>query len=401
MIDKEYYSEFEPSQECEDDLIATEENLRKYESFGWWTSGIMVLMICGYGVVSNAIAAKMLTCRPNLTTSRIIKIFLLFQVLIDSIYLICNFFETFEVLKPADFETKFDSTLLYKFKTMAFYCSIGIRVLLIREKYISTRSEAILPQSNAKTILASPTVGITLMIICSLVVSIPLAYEMKEVNIDSPFNVYINTSLNAEGNFIQGDPFIDPYEDDPTEVNNTLLEPASSSSIEASTKTISIMVPTDLRFSYHYLIWYKILMVSCLPGIFLVYYCRKTFKALEIQVENHRQQNEICLNSLTTESYVHRVGMNDFGETIGIIVMCMAFAVINIPKIILLIYEMINIKWIEQNFTLCLVPHILFYGKTITDLIVIANASVSIYFYFLCKYKYNFIHIWLIKDVGI
>ena len=108
MNDQEYYSEFEPTQECEEELIATEENLQKYDRFSWWMSGVMVLIVCCYGAVSNAIAAQMLTCRPSLTTSRITKTFLLFQVLFDSVYLVCNLFESIELLLPI-FNTKIHS----------------------------------------------------------------------------------------------------------------------------------------------------------------------------------------------------------------------------------------------------------------------------------------------------
>ena len=397
MNDQEYYSEFEPTQECEEELIATEENLQKYDRFSWWMSGVMVLIVCCYGAVSNAIAAQMLTCRPSLTTSRITKTFLLFQVLFDSVYLVCNLFESIELLQASDPKANFDAALLYKFKSIAFYCSIGIRVLLIREKYISTRPEATLPQSDAKNFWANPTVRLFLLIICCLIISIPLAYEMKEVNIENPFNVHLNTSLNEKGYSYDDDQFIDKFNEDLTEETNTLQEPMIASSLKASTKTLTIMVPTDLRFSYHYLIWYKIIIVACLPGIFLVSYCRKTYVALKIQVEINNKCDEFCLNSLTTESYVNRVDLKHFGETIGVIVMNLVFVVINIPKLILLIYELINIKWIEENFTLCLIPHTLFYGKTITDLIVIVNASVSIYIYFFCRYKCNIIHSWSIK----
>ena len=397
MNDQEYYSEFEPTQECEEELIATEENLQKYASFSWWMSGIMVLIVCCYGAVSNAIAAQMLTCRPSLTTSRIVKTFLLFQVLFDSVYLVCNFFESIELLQASDPKKNFDAALLYKFKSIAFYCSIGIRLLLIREKYISTRPDATLPQSDAKNSWANPTVRLFLLIICCLIISIPLAYEMKEVNIENTFNVYLNSSLNDKGNFYDDGQFIDDFDDDLTEQTNTLQEPIRTSTLKASTKTLTIMVPTDLRFSYHYLIWYKIVIVACLPGIFQVLYCRKTYAALKIQVENNGKCDGICFNSLTTGSYVNRVNLKHFGEAIGVIVINIVFVVINIPKIILSIYEMINIKWIEENFTLCLIPHTLFYGKTITDLIVILNASVSIYIYFICRYKCNIIHSWLIK----
>merc|ERR1712212_1435986 len=161
---------------------------------------------------------------------------------------------------------------------------------------------------------------------------------MKEVKIENPFNVHLNTSLNEKGYSYDDDQFIDKFNEDLTEETNTLQEPMIASSLKASTKTLTIMVPTDLRFSYHYLIWYKIIIVACLPGIFLVSYCRKTYVALKIQVEINNKCDEFCLNSLTTESYVNRVDLKHFGETIGVIVMNLVFVVINIPKLILLIY---------------------------------------------------------------
>ena len=140
-------------------------------------------------------------------------------------------------------------------------------------------------------------------------------------------------------------------------------------------------------------------MVSCLPSILLMVYCHKIQKSIAIRIKNESQRAvEMCLNSLATESYVNRLDSKYFAETIGVIVMCMIFILIGILKSIFLIYEVINIKWIEEHYTVCMVPHVLFYGKTATDLLCIINASVSTYLYFLCKHHCNSINSWLIKD---
>ena len=127
-------------------------------------------------------------------------------------------------------------------------------------------------------------------------------------------------------------------------------------------------------------------------------YCRKTYQSLKglLQTDSQRRA-EMCLNSLTTESYVDRSDIPNVSEAIGIMVTCIAFTAINIPKSILLIYETINIKWIQDHFTMCIVPPTLFYGKAVVDLLFIVNASVSIYLYFFFKNNCHTINIWLIK----
>lgn len=399
MIDKDYYSEFDLRAECEENLVANEENFLTYSTFSWWTCGLLVLLICCYGILANAIAAQMLICRPNLATSRVVKVYLLFQVLFDCLYLFCNFCEGIEQLKASNTNTMMDAALVYKVKTIIFYCSIGIRIILIREKYISTISEVRLPHSHIKNFLFNPIVYVIMLIVFSLILSIPLFYEMKEVNIENHFGDYFNTTLDENVKEFESDHIKDLYDDNHADNTETIPEPATGSTSKNFEATLTLILPTELRFSYHYIFWYKIIIVTCLPSILIVVYCLKTRKAITIRIKNESLRAvEMCLNSLATESYVNRLDSKYFAETIGVIVMCMMFILIGILKSILLVYEVINIQWIEEHYTMCMVPHVLFYGKTAIDLLCIINASVSTYLYFLCKYHCNSINSWLIKD---
>ena len=251
MVDMDYYAEFDMRSECEESLVANEENLVKYNTFSWWTSGLLVLFICCYGIVANAVAAQMLICRPNLTTSQVVKVYLIFQVLFDSVYLFCSFFDSIEQLKASDTNTKIYAALVFKAKTITFYCSIGIRIILIREKYISTISELRLTHSYIKNLLFYSIVNVILIIIFSLILSIPLFYEMNAVSIENAFGVYFNTTIDEETTKFEGDRTKEFYDDYFTKNTERIPEPITGSSSKTSEATLIVILPTELRFSYH------------------------------------------------------------------------------------------------------------------------------------------------------
>ena len=123
-------------------------------------------------------------------------------------------------------------------------------------------------------------------------------------------------------------------------------------------------------------------------------YTLKTYRTVKIKLQNQGINMDTEVKSLTTESWIQKNGCQDVGETAGIISMVVLFIICYGTKLILLIYETANIKWIQEHFTSCMVPPTLFYGKSIYDLVISANASISIYLYFFVKANYRRMKFW-------
>ena len=85
------------SPDCGEELTMTEENISRYESFGWWISGLLVMIIACYGILINVIAIPILLRRTIHTRNATIP-FLCFQIVFDILYLICNVSEAISIL---------------------------------------------------------------------------------------------------------------------------------------------------------------------------------------------------------------------------------------------------------------------------------------------------------------
>ena len=387
------YSKFDTLWDCENNLIPSEENVEKYKLFSWWTSGIVMLIIACYGIIANSFAVSVLLCRAN-GIPNVIKQTLTFQILFDCSYLVCNISEAIGVINPSDVHTKIGATVFYQLKNMALCCSIGTKLILVRERYFSALLLG-LPQPYSKNSWIYGTIRIILIIICSIIISIPLFYEVKEESVEILYDIGINETMYG-GNEIsdatsaKGADFYDEYT---LENVNGLVDAKMDASLFDSSP-LNILLPTELRFSYHYMIWYKVVILTCIPASLVMIYTLKTYRTVKIKLQNQGINMDTEVKSLTTESWVQKNGCQDVGETAGIISMVVLFIICYGTKLILLIYETANIKWIQEHFTSCMVPPTLFYGKSIYDLVISTNASISIYLYFFVKANYRRMNFW-------
>ena len=143
------------------------------------------------------------------------------------------------------------------------------------------------------------------------------------------------------------------------------------------------------------MIWYRIGILTCLPITLLLIYSCKAYRTLKMNVEN-MHSNTIQIRSLATETIVQAKKSEDMEEAAGILSMTFLFILCFTPKLLLLIYEIINLKWIQELSGTCLVPPSLFYGKAAYDLLMTMNASVSIYVYFLIQSNCCILNFWKI-----
>ena len=387
------YSTLDAQWDCENDIIPSEENVEKYKLFSWWISGIVKLIIACYGIIANNFAVLVLLCRAN-GIPNVVKQTLTFQILFDCCYLVCNISEAIGVIDPSDVHTKISATVFYQLKNIALCCSIGTKLILVRERYFSALWLG-LPQPYSKNSWIYTTIRIILIITCSLIISIPLFYEVKEESIEILYDVGINETLYGaiESSDAMSSKGADIYDDYTLENVNGLVDAKTDASLFDSSP-LNILLPTQLRFSYHYMIWYKVVILTCIPASLVMIYTFKTYRTVKIKLQNRGINSDIEIKSLTTESWVQKNGCQDVGETAGIISMVMLFIICYGTKLILLIYETANIKWIQEHFTSCMVPPILFYGKSIYDLVISTNASISIYLYFFVKANHRKINFW-------
>ena len=386
------YSKLDPIWDCEGNLMPTDENIQEYKSFSWWTSGALALIIASYGIIANSIAVTLLFRRSNVTPN-LIKQMLTFQIIFDSSYLLCNIPDAIGVLDPSEAHTKLRATLFYQLKNISLGCSIGTKLVLIHERYSSTLLLG-LPQPYSKNSWIYTIIRVTLVVVCSIIISIPLFYEVKEASFENILEIGINETYYGEVEISdpklnKSDYFYDEYA---SESIDAILDAKSNTSHEPT--HFNILLPTELRFSYHYMIWYKLVILTCIPVGLLTFYTMKTYNAVDRKLKNDGIKRHTEIKSLTDELNVHRNGCQSVEDTAGIIVMVIIFTICYGTKIIVLVYETANIKWIQEHFMSCMVPPMLFYGKSIYDLLISVNASISIYLYFCVKTNYHRINIW-------
>ena len=400
------------SPDCGEELTMTEENISRYESFGWWISGLLVMIIACYGILINVIAIPILL-RRTIHTRTVIIPFLCFQIVFDILYLICNVSEAISILYPSYIDDKIAETVINQLQNMFLFCSIGMKLVLIHDRHIllsASSLQELQQHSNQSPIYVMAR--IMTIIICSILISIPLFYEVKPESVD-------------ELSDISWDEFNETIEitelqsiSDRLIPSNKTLEMMNSTLANMETVTLELLLPTKLRFSYHYIIWYRALLLTVLPLALLSFYVRKVYHGLKagsvdeaantvisrslttgtvIELSDligvrEDADNTVISGSFTTGSVIERSGLIGVKETAGILCMVAIFILCYAPRILLLIYEISNLKWIRNNVPSCLVPLVWFYGKSVYDLLLTANATISTYLFILTQTNHRILN---------
>ena len=411
--EEEAYFQLHESLECGDELTMTEENISRYQSFGWWISGLLVMVIACYGILINVIAIPILL-RRTIHSRAVIIPFLCFQIVFDILYLICNVSEAISILYPSYIDDKITRTVINQLKNMCLFCSIGMKVVLIHDRHRllnASSLQEVQQHSNQSPIYV--IARIMTIIICSTIISIPLFYEIKIESVDQLFDLtwYDEFNETAQNTGLQ------PLGHATIHAGQA-LEMTDSTLTNMETATLELLLPTKLRLSYHYMIWYRALLLTVLPLVLLGFYVRKVYNSLKAGPVNEAA-NSVTNGSLTTGSVIElseligaeeeaantvisrpvttgpiieRSGLLGLKETAGILCMVAIFILCHAPRILLLVYEIINLKWIQNNFTSCLVPLVLFYGKSVYDLLLTAHATISIYLFILAQTNHRILN---------
>ena len=400
------------SPDCGEELTMTEENISRYESFGWWISGLLVMIIACYGILINVIAIPILL-RRTIHTRTVIIPFLCFQIVFDILYLICNVSEAISILYPSYIDDKIAETVINQLQNMFLFCSIGMKLVLIHDRHIllsASSLQELQQHSNQSPIYVMAR--IMTIIICSILISIPLFYEVKPESVDELFDISwdeFNETIEITESQSISDRLIP---------SNKTLEMMNSTLANMETATLELLLPTKLRFSYHYIIWYRALLLTVLPLALLSFYVRKVYHGLKagsvdeaantvisrslttgtvIELSDligvrEDADNTVISGSFTTGSVMERSGLIGVKETAGILCMVAIFILCYAPRILLLIYEISNLKWIRNNVPSCLVPLVWFYGKSVYDLLLTANATISTYLFILTQTNHRILN---------
>ena len=401
------------SPDCGEELTMTEENISRYESFGWWISGLLVMIIACYGILINVIAIPILL-RRTIHTRTVIIPFLCIQIVFDILYLICSVSEAISIFYPSYIADKIAGTVINQLQNMFLFCSIGMKLVLIHDRHIllsASSLQELQQHSNHSPIYV--IARIMTIIICSILISIPLFYEVKPESVDELFDIsweeFNETIEIAELQQSISDRLI------PT---NKTLGMMNSTLTNMETATLELLLPTRLRFSYHYIIWYRALLLTVLPLALLSFYVRKVYHGLKsgsvdeaantvisrslttgtvIELSDligvrEDADNTVISRSFTTGSVIERSGLIGGKETAGILCMVAIFILCYAPRIFLLIYEISNLKWIKNNVPSCLVPLVWFYGKSVYDLLLTANATISTYLFILTQTNHRILN---------
>ena len=400
------------SPDCGEELTMTEENISRYESFGWWISGLLVMIIACYGILINVIAIPILL-RRTIHTRTVIIPFLCFQIVFDILYLICNVSEAISILYPSYIDDKIAETVINQLQNMFLFCSIGMKLVLIHDRHIllsASSLQELQQHSNQSPIYVMAR--IMTIIICSILISIPLFYEVKPESVGELFDIsWDEFKETIEITELQS-------KSDRLIPSNKTLEMMNSTLANMETVTLELLLPTKLRFSYHYIIWYRALLLTVLPLALLSFYVRKVYHGLKagsvdeaantvisrslttgtvIELSDligvrEDADNTVISGSFTTGSVIERSGQIGVKETAGILCMVAIFILCYAPRILLLIYEISNLKWIRNNVPSCLVPLVWFYGKSVYDLLLTANATISTYLFILTQTNHRILN---------
>ena len=400
------------SPDCGEELTMTEENISRYESFSWWLSGLLVMIIACYGILINVIAIPILL-RRTIHTRTVIIPFLCFQIVFDILYLICNVSEAISILYPSYIDDKIAETVINQLQNMFLFCSIGMKLVLIHDRHILLSASSL--QELQQHSYQSPIyvmARIMTIIVCSILISIPLFYEVKPESVDELFDISwddFNETIEITESQSTSDRLIP---------SNKTLEMMNSTLANMETVTLELLLPTRLRFSYHYIIWYRALLLTVLPLALLSFYVRKVYHGLKagsvdeaantvisrslttgtvIELSDligvrEDADNTVISGSFTTGSVIERSGLIGVKETAGILCMVAIFILCYAPRILLLIYEISNLKWIRNNVPSCLVPLVWFYGKSVYDLLLTANATISTYLFILTQTNHRILN---------
>ena len=399
------------SPDCGEELTMTEENISRYESFGWWISGLLVMIIACYGILINVIAIPILL-RRTIHTRTVIIPFLCFQIVFDILYLICNVSEAISILYPSYIDDKIAETVINQLQNMFLFCSIGMKLVLIHDRHIllsASSLQELQQHSNQSPIYVMAR--IMTIIVCSILISIPLFYEVKPESVDELFDISWD-EFNETIEITESQSISDRLP------SNKTLEMMNSTLANMETVTLELLLPTKLRFSYHYIIWYRALLLTVLPLALLSFYVRKVYHGLKagsvdeaantvisrslttgtvIELSDligvrEDADNTVISGSFTTGSVIERSGLIGVKETAGILCMVAIFILCYAPRILLLIYEISNLKWIRNNVPSCLVPLVWFYGKSVYDLLLTANATISTYLFILTQTNHRILN---------
>ena len=412
--EEEGYFQLNESLDCGDELMMTQENISKYESFGWWISGLLVMVIACYGILINFIAIPILL-RRRIHTRTVIMPFLCFQIVFDILYLICNVSEAISILYPSNIADKITNPVINQLKNICLFCSIGIKVVLIHDRHTLLPNASSLQErqqhSNQSPIYV--IARIMTIIICSILISIPLFYEAKIESVDPLLDLHLHDAFNETIGNITSQPL-----NGSNILADEWIKMTNGTSTNIKIPKLELLLPTKLRFSYHYMIWYRALLLTVLPLALLSFYVRKVYNSLKAGPVNEaldtvisrslttgtvielseliglgeESGNTVIRGSLTTGSANERSGLIGAKEVAGILCMVAVFILCYATRILLLIYEIINLKWIQNNFSLCLVPLVLFYGKSVYDLLLTVNATISIYLFIITQTNHRILN---------
>ena len=236
--------------ECGDNLIASEENIQKYKLFTW-ISKLVVLLISCFGLIANGIAVPIVLRREN-NIKNTIKPLLCLQITFDSIYLICNVLDGAEVFGPLDPNKYIWAIFFHQLKRTCFCCLICAKLLLIRENCKSTILIR-LPRLSSKKSWIYTTARVILIVTCSIIISIPLSYEMRIISVQELFGHPINDTLgeNNETSDIQQRKDLNFYDDYTLKNLDEFLDAKTNDTQEGVATPFYILLPTELRFNYH------------------------------------------------------------------------------------------------------------------------------------------------------
>ena len=284
---------------------------------GFWIESLASVIVGIFGLIVNSITVVILSKKP--LNQKLFNKLLICLSVFDILFLANTIYESFRLhmIGESDYCSLEGHVLivLLPFRKIVMYCSIYMTLVLTLERYLAvarpiTHRNRSIGSSDGKRVLKY----ISPVILLSVAYSAPLAFAFRIQSF-----AINNSQLTA---------------------NDALSVNATSAATVLENSTAYCLVPTDMRISKEYILWYgnvaNFVVTSAIPFLFLAFFNCKIYLIIQSALKD-RQHLEIRPRSSTAiqqKSEDLRQAIVLFGIVIAFFVCHALRMVLNIEEII-------------------------------------------------------------------
>ena len=376
--------------------LPTAEQKLFLEKFEWWMETMGHLVLGCFGILLNCITIFVLT-RPNMWKSFFNRLLATLAVF-DSLYLLCEVSEAFRHRHNTMVQQHLFVNFVYPVRNMLMCSSIYITVALAYERHQALKDPTTYRLRSMQNMGSRLLRYVSFILVFNVILYAPKFNDLKveELTECTPKNI---TQAQAKEMYLiiqkELEEFIYNIRNNITTDDSSPLKNGQRLANEHCTTDYNL-VATKQRFNYHYVFWYinvtNLIFTVVIPLILLVYLnynvgvAYKQFKG--------RQPSNIVNNSQNSEGNMTRARRsNEINKTKILFLIVLLYVICHSLRVAMNINEFIamtkrNIKDHEDyeeawNNGCIGGPSWTRYGKIISQLLLIINATMNFFIYVL------------------